>query len=162
MIGGNEYDEKADAELMIRWTQLNALLPSMQFSLAPWDYGEESDLICRQYADLHTEFAPKILEIAGESIRDGLPIIRPVFWLAPSDEQALTCGDEFLLGDQFLVAPILTANTAQRNIYLPPGTWQDYGTNQEFTGPVVLRDYPSALDVLPIFKRIRQVNINNG
>ena len=34
MVGGNEYDEKADADMMIRWTQLNALLPSMQFVVA--------------------------------------------------------------------------------------------------------------------------------
>ena len=57
MVGGNEYEEKADADMMIRWTQLNALLPSMQFSLAPWEYGEESAELCRRYADLHMEFA---------------------------------------------------------------------------------------------------------
>ncbi|MGQ0601544.1 MAG: glycoside hydrolase family 31 protein [Anaerolineales bacterium] len=33
MVGGNAYAETAEAELMIRWTQLNALLPAMQFSL---------------------------------------------------------------------------------------------------------------------------------
>jgi alpha-glucosidase (family GH31 glycosyl hydrolase) len=155
MVGGNEYDEKADADMMIRWTQLNALLPSMQFSLAPWDYGAKSAELCRYFANLHVELAPKILEVAKASIKNCLPIIRPLFWLDPSDEQALTCDDEFLLGDEFLVAPVVTPNTNQRDIYLPAGPWQNYWTKEIITGGTLLKDYPTPLEVLPIFRRIK-------
>jgi myogenesis-regulating glycosidase len=155
MVGGNEYDEKADAGLMIRWTQLNALLPAMQFSLAPWEYGAQAAELCRRYANLHVEFAPKILEIAKSSVEKGLPIVRPIFWLDPSDERALTCDDEFMLGDEFLVAPVVTPKTTQRDIYLPKGEWQDYWTKETFTGPIRLRDFPAPLDTLPFFKLIR-------
>ncbi|MCA2002693.1 MAG: glycoside hydrolase family 31 protein, partial [Chloroflexi bacterium] len=79
MVGGNEYEEKAGAELLIRWTQLNALLPAMQFSLAPWEYGEACAELCRRYANLHVELAPKILEAAKEAARSGQPIVRPIF-----------------------------------------------------------------------------------
>ena len=154
MVGGNEYEEKASAEMMIRWTQLNALLPSMQFSLAPWDYGEDSAELCRRFANLHVEFAPKILEIARSSIEKGLPIIRPIFWLDASDEHALTCDDEFLLGDEFLIAPVVTPNTTQRDIYLPAGAWQDHWTKKFFTGATWIKNYPASLDTLPIFKRM--------
>jgi alpha-glucosidase (family GH31 glycosyl hydrolase) len=154
MVGGNEYDEKADADMMIRWTQLNALLPSMQFSLAPWDYGIQSTELCRRFAELHVELAPKILEIASASIAKGHPIIRPIFWLDPSDERALTCNDEFLLGDDFLVAPVVTPNTTKRNICLPKGKWQNYWTGEIITGNAMLENYPTPLDTLPIFKRI--------
>ena len=82
MVGGNEYEEKADAEMMIRWTQLNALLPAMQFSLAPWDYGGESAELCRRYAKLHGEYASFIMTLAKESTQTGTPIIRPIFgWM---------------------------------------------------------------------------------
>jgi myogenesis-regulating glycosidase len=154
MVGGNEYEEKADTDMMIRWTQLNALLPSMQFSLAPWEYGEESAKLCRRYADLHMEFSPTILKIAQASTQSGLPIIRPVFWLAPDDERALVCDDEFLLGDEFLVAPVVTPNTFERDVYFPHGKWQDHWTRQVFTGPFIFKNYPAPLDVLPVFKRI--------
>jgi alpha-glucosidase (family GH31 glycosyl hydrolase) len=153
MVGGNEYDEKADSEMMIRWTQLNALLPSMQFSLAPWDYGKDAAELCRRFANLHAEFAPKILEIACASIAAGLPIIRPIFWLDPTDERALTCYDEFLLGNDFLVAPVVSPNQRARNIYLPPGHWRDNWTKESFTGPVVLKEYPVPLALLPFFER---------
>ncbi len=155
MIGGNEYEEKASAELMIRWTQLNALLPAMQFSLAPWDYGEECNEICRRYANLHAQFSEKIFDIASnETTKNGFPIIRPIFWLDFNEEQALTCDDEFLLGDNILVAPILTPNTYQRDIYLPKGTWKPYGTSEIFIGPVQLKRYPAPLAQIPFFEKI--------
>lgn len=153
MVGGNEYEEKADAELMIRWTQLNALLPAVQFSLPPWEYGSESAELCRRYASLHVEFAPRILEIAKEAARTGAPIVRPVFWLAPNDERALACDDEFLLGDGILVAPVVSPGQRARDIYLPPGQWRDCRTQELFKGPRVLGAYPAPLDVLPFFER---------
>jgi len=155
MVGGNEYDEKANADIMIRWTQLNALLPSMQFSLAPWDYGVDSTELCRRFANLHVDFAPKILEIARDSITKGLPIIRPIFWLDPSDESAQQCDDEFLLGDEFLVAPVVTPRTTMRDIYLPKGKWQNQRTGEIILGNALIENFPTPLDTLPIFKRIK-------
>lgn len=153
MIGGNAYDEQADAELMIRWTQLNALLPAMQFSLAPWEYGAECSALCRRYAELHLEFAPRILELAREAAQTGAPIIRPLWWLAPNDENALTCDDQFLLGEDILVAPVVRPSQQAREVYLPPGQWRDYWTGAVYEGETVLQDFPAPLDVLPVFVR---------
>jgi alpha-glucosidase (family GH31 glycosyl hydrolase) len=156
MIGGNEYEEKADAEMMIRWTQLNALLPAMQFSLPPWEYGDECTAICREYAKLHVAYTPKILQVAKEAVEKGTPIIRPVFWRAPNDERALTCDDEFLLGDDVLVAPVIAPNIRQRDIYLPPGTWQDHWTGEVFTGSCLLKNYSAPLERLIFFEKVFQ------
>ena len=156
MVGGNEYDEKADAELMIRWTQLNALLPSMQFSLAPWDYGEECNGICRRYANLHTEFSALMIALAREATRTGEPIIRPVFWLDADNEDALTCDDEFLLGNGFLAAPVVHPDIRRRDILLPSGTWKDHWTGEVFHGPARLLRYPAPLETLPLFERLRE------
>ena len=154
MIGGNTYHETPDAELMIRWTQLNALLPALQFSLAPWDFGEDCTRLCRRYAELHTDFAPEILRLAEETTRSGQPIVRPIFWLAPRDERALLCDDEFLLGNDILVAPVVQAGQRARDVYLPPGTWRTHEDNRTFDGPIVLKDYSAPLETLPIFQRL--------
>jgi alpha-glucosidase (family GH31 glycosyl hydrolase) len=153
MVGGNAYGDVADAELMIRWAQLSALLPAVQFSLAPWSYGEECDSLCRRYAELHLEFAPVILQLAQEAARTGQPIIRSLAWLAPHDERALLCDDEFLLGNDILVAPVVHPGQRARDIYLPPGSWRDHPTGQVVEGPLVLKDVPAPLDVLPVFQR---------
>ena len=152
MIGGNAYVEQPDAELMIRWAQVNALMPGMQFSLAPWDYGEETSRLCREAALLHQQMAPDILKAVENSVLSGEPVIRPLFWIAPGDPVALTCDDQFLLGDMFLAAPIVTRGQRKRDIYLPVGHWVDKWSGQVHDGPTWLRDYPTPLDVLPLFR----------
>jgi alpha-glucosidase (family GH31 glycosyl hydrolase) len=136
---------------MIRWTQLNALMQIMQFSIAPWEFGEECSRICRQYAQLHLEFTPQLQEAARETIKTGAPVIRPVSWLAPQDEGALLCDGQFLVGENILVAPVVEKGGRKRDVYLPTGRWKDYWTNQIYQGPVILDDYPAPLDILPIF-----------
>ena len=47
--GGNAYfGQKPTHELMVRWTQLNALMPALQFSIAPWDLSEETAKLCAE------------------------------------------------------------------------------------------------------------------
>jgi alpha-glucosidase (family GH31 glycosyl hydrolase) len=140
---------------MIRWTQLNTLLPAMQFSLAPWDYGDECAEICRRYADLHTEFAPRILVLAAEAAKTGVPIIRPLWWNSLDDEQTLLCDDEFMLGNDILAAPVLTPGARTQDIYLPAGAWHDYWGGQLFEGNQRLNNYPAPLEKLPLFERLR-------
>lgn len=38
MIGGNGYGFQPTPELIVRWTQANALMPALQFGYLPWDY----------------------------------------------------------------------------------------------------------------------------
>lgn len=142
------------AEMMIRWTQLNALMPVMQFSITPWQFGDECADICRQYTELHLEFTPLFQQLAQQTARDGSPIVRPVFFLAPNDPDALACGDQFLLGDDLLVAPVVEKGARKRDIYLPPGIWKDHWNGQTYTGPQIMKDYATPLEILPIFYRV--------
>lgn len=152
MIGGNLYGEQImTAELMSRWTQAVAPMPIIQFSVAPWDYGEECTALCARYARLHEELAGRNSALA----RQRVPIVRPLWWLAPEDEAALSCADEYLIGDDLLVAPVIQEGARSRAIYLPPGTWRSYWDHAEVhQGASWLGDYPAPLDVLPLFERV--------
>jgi alpha-glucosidase (family GH31 glycosyl hydrolase) len=140
-------------ELMVRWAQANVFLGVMQFSLAPWDFGPEANRICREAARLHLEYVPVLQKFAREALKYGDPIIRPVFWLAPSSEEALICDDQFLVGDEILVAPVLRDKQRSRSIYFPPGEWLDPRNGLVHPGPTRIENYPAALDVLPYFIR---------
>lgn len=145
MIGGNEYgDQRVDAELMIRWTQAVAPMPIIQFSRAPWEFGADCAAICARYAKLHqTLFDPR------------RSAVLPIWWLAPQDENALVCNDQYLVGEDLLVAPVIVPKARQRDIYLPPGRWQSYWDAAEIhQGSAWLRNYPAPLEVLPLFQRI--------
>ena len=49
LAGGNAYfGQKPTHELMVRWTQLNALMPALQFSIAPWDLSEGTAKLCAE------------------------------------------------------------------------------------------------------------------
>ncbi len=142
------------AELMIRWTQLNALLPVMQFSITPWQFGENCSSICREYAQLHLEFTPLFESLAEQAAKTGEPMVRPLFWLAPDDPLALDCQDQFLIGNELLVAPVVEKGARARDIYLPPGVWRDHWTGEQFTGPTVLGAFPAPLEKLPFFHQV--------
>lgn len=152
MIGGNKYgDQVVTAELLIRWTQAVAPMPIIQFSLAPWDYGEECAALCARYARLHQELAGRSRALIGQRT----PIVRPLWWLAPEDEAALVCNDEYLIGSDLLVAPVIVEGARRRSIYLPPGRWCSYWDAAEVhSGGAWLHDYPAPLEVLPLFRRV--------
>lgn len=152
MIGGNQYGEDVPtAELLIRWAQAVAPMPIIQFSIAPWEHGEECAQICARYAQLHHDLAGLNKSLASKQV----PIIRPLWWIAPHDEAALVCDDQYLIGDELLVAPVIQDGARQRDIYLPAGTWASYWNQAEkHQGGQWLRNYPTPLDVLPLFVKV--------
>ena len=162
MIGGNAYiiiDGKQtdlpgafpDAQLYIRWTQLTAFLPSMQFSIPPWHY-KDSHLtsICRRFTELHeTLVFPQIKKCAIQATQTGEPIIRPMWWMDNSDEKLLKINDQFMVGDAILVAPVLSENTYKREVYLPRGQWiSENGTR--FDGPILV-NASAPIETIPYF-----------
>lgn len=87
------------------------------------------------------------------NVKTGDPLIRPLWWLAPNDQHAQVCDDQFLLGNDILVAPVVVPAARNRNIYLPSGQWHDHWTGQVFLGPIELSNYSVPLDILPFFER---------
>ena len=157
MVGGGDEvcfagEFSGDRELIVRWAQANALLPMMQFSLAPWRVleGEMLETV-RNTARIHAEFGPYILGLAKESSKTGEPLARTMDYNYPGHgyEKIL---DQFMLGDEVLVAPVLTKETYQRTVEIPEGKWQaDDGSIVEGRCTITV-DVP--LTRLPYFKRI--------
>ena len=131
MIGGGEFTSfmnvdqtKLDQALILRSAQIHALMPMMQFSVAPWRILSAGNLaICRKYAYLHQKFGKYILQLAKESSKTGEPIVRLMEYAYPHQGFSI-CKDEFMLGDKYLVAPVLNKNNT-REIKLPKGNWRD-------------------------------------
>ncbi len=162
MIGGGEHsyfydnpDKPLDQELIVRSAQCSALMPMMQFSVAPWRVLSEENMgICRRMAELHVRLGTEILALARVSSQTGEPIIRPLEYMYPHRGYA-GIKDQFLLGDGILVAPVLEKGARGRKVAIPPGTWRgDDGS--EVTGPREIEiDVPLAR--LPWY-RLRPVN----
>ena len=126
MVGGNAYTvDKPSKELYIRWVQLNVFLPSIQFSLPPWDYDTETVTIVKEALALRQNFSEIIYSLAVESVKTGEPIVRPLWWYWPTDPEALVSDTEFMLGKDYLIAPVLHFNVVSHAVYLPVGIWQE-------------------------------------
>lgn len=159
MIGGGQFGSflgvdqtKLDQELIVRSCQVHALMPMMQFSVAPWRILDAEHLaVCRKYARLHEKMGPYILSLAREAARSGEPIVRCMEYAFPH-QGFIDCKDQFMLGDRYLVAPILSPGTL-RTVRLPKGKWRD-DTGKRFSGPRTV-EVNAPLDRLPYFERIR-------
>lgn len=155
MVGGGQYGaflgvNKFDEELIVRSCQVHALMPMMQFSVAPWRIlSKENTAICAKYAHLHQQMSGYILELAKHASETGEPIVRHMEYQYPH-QGFIDCKDQFMLGDKYLVAPMVTAGTS-RTVLLPKGKWKD-DQGKTFRGPKKITiEVP--LDRLPYFER---------
>ncbi|XP_034032774.1 SITS-binding protein [Thalassophryne amazonica] len=157
-VGGSLSGELVtDEELFIRWLEIAAFLPVINFHTPPWVCGEDRVLnLTRAYIAWHQDFVvPVIQKYAEEWRMTGNPIYRPVWWLSPRDPVTFTIDDQFLLGDEVLVAPVVQKGAVERDIYLPDGgfQWQDNRNAQVFDGGTMLTNYPVALEEVAVFLR---------
>ncbi|MEG1562433.1 MAG: glycoside hydrolase family 31 protein [Bacteroides sp.] len=157
MIGGGQASafvgvEKFDEELIVRSCQVHALMPMMQFSVAPWRIlSPENTAICAKFAKLHQQMGAYILELAHHAAKTGEPIVRHLEYAYPH-QGFIDCKDQFLLGDRYLVAPMVTSGTT-RTVVLPKGKWRD-DQGKTFRGPKTITiDVP--LDRLPYYERLK-------
>ncbi len=152
IVGGNEYGrDPLDKELLVRWAQASALMPMIQFSKGPWHFDAEAQKLIQDVSRLHLEFSPYIYQLAEESRSDGEPIIAPLWYHAPDDSNTFAIVDEFMVGPNVVVAPVLVKGGTSRDIYLPAGTWLDRKTGALVKGGGWLRGYAAPLDTLPVF-----------
>ncbi|KAG7198471.1 hypothetical protein KM043_005853 [Ampulex compressa] len=148
MLNGTVYPPK---ELFIRWLQTNVFMPSLQYSFVPWDFDNETIAISRKFTNLHAAYTPAILAQMRQSIANGAPLNPPIWWVDPNDAVAHQINDEYLLGENLLVAPVIAEGAVSRDVYLPRGRWVDGNNRRIYNGPIWLRDYPAPLDILPYF-----------
>lgn len=140
----------------VRWTQLGALSPVMQTDVPPWWVTQRAVDSYRRYAELHNRLVPYTAHYARQAIETGVPIVRPMAYAFPDDDQAASYPDQYLYGDHILVSPIVSVAlelfAVAKPVYLPAGTWVDFWTGDRVEGPGVrTRLYP--LDEMPLYVR---------
>ena len=138
-IGG--FLDNCTGELLARWTQLAAFTPFFRNHAnidsrrqEPWAFGPRVEAQCRDAITLRYQMLPYLECLFAESHRTGAPIMRPLLWHHPNDSATVACDDQFLLGENLLVAPILRPGATARSVYLPRGLWFDFWSGALFEG----------------------------
>jgi alpha-glucosidase len=126
-------------ELLLRWIELSAFTPfyrthegnspeaSIQIDSAP-DLLEFFSKFAKIYKSL-TDY--RVLLFKEASAR-GYPVVRHLWLHYPDDPVAAGIKDQWLLGPDLLVAPVLDPATQSRRVYLPAGPWTHLWTGQSF------------------------------
>ncbi|MGW3360268.1 glycoside hydrolase family 31 protein [Streptomyces bungoensis] len=156
-VGG--FDGRPSPELYLRWLQLGAYLPLFRTHGGPragrgepWEFGPEVLEHARVALRERQRLLPCFVTLAHLARRTGTPFVRPLWWGAPEDRALRDCEDAFLLGDSFLVAPVLAPGVDRRAVRLPRGRWYDTVTEEAYEGPAqVLVDAP--LSRIPVLAR---------
>ena len=162
MIGGGWWSLnytpgfEFDGELFVRMAQISALFPMMQFSWAPWRVLDKKHAdLCKGAAELHRKFAPYIVGEVKKSAVSGEPIVRHMEYSYPGEGFERTL-DQFMLGEDYLVAPVVIKGQTKREVKLPKGKWLYLGKTQYEGGVTVTVDAP--LEVLPYFEKCEMQN----
>ncbi|MNM98862.1 Alpha-xylosidase [compost metagenome] len=156
-IGG--FEHSTSGELLARWTQMGIFSPFCRNHSAyktlyqePWRFGTEVEDICRKYISLRYGMLPYIYSYFHEASQTGLPLIRSLVMEYPDDRNTYTLSDQFMFGEEILIAPVYRPGTEYRVVYLPEGGWYDFWTGKRYDGGQHIMVH-APLDTLPIFIR---------
>lgn len=146
-------------DLYRRSTQMAVFTPMMQWHSEP-DGGQFRDLMpgsegnnerspwnialvnqqpefideMRYWHMLRENLLPYIYESAKTAVQESRPMMRPLIYDFQTDQNVIDLEDEYLFGDELLIAPFIEENIITRKVYLPEGQWYDFFTNKCYEG----------------------------
>lgn len=141
MIGGGDFssfigDQQIDQDLIVRSAQCQALMPMMQFSVAPWRVLDAEHLqAVKDAVLLRKKYTAYIVQLAKQAAVTGIPIVRNMEFEFPGQDFE-NIKEQFMLGNKYLVAPVVTKSSTKK-IWLPKGSWKS-GSGMIMKGPAIL------------------------
>ncbi|MDZ7588794.1 MAG: glycoside hydrolase family 31 protein [Parasphingorhabdus sp.] len=140
-------------DLMMRWIELGAFTPVMRSHEGnrPDDnlQIDSTPEILAHFAAMsrvHAALAPYVRSLCDVAVATGLPLQRPLFLHFPDDPHCHEIFDQYLYGEDMLIAPIVTENAHDRMVYLPETTGrQDFSCRTEAASHWVIHPHSSAL-----------------
>ena len=177
--GGN-INDPAFHELLVRWYQWAVFTPVLRMhgdrqpnrgvlvtdkdhggGICPsgaanelWSYGEENYKIFVKYLNIRHGLKEYIKKTAKQAEATGLPMIRAMFLEFPQDPAAWELADQYMFGEEYLVAPVTEYGARERSVYLPAGRWEamDGSGIIESSGQTITAAAP--IDYMPVYHRL--------
>ncbi|MFI3329937.1 MAG: glycoside hydrolase family 31 protein, partial [bacterium] len=153
-IGG--FSSDCTKELMIRWVQVGIFSPLCRNHSnngsryqEPYQFDQEAISIYRDMMNLRYRLLPYFYDLFKEHERTGLPVIRPLVLHYDDDVNTYNINDQFMIGENMIVCPIVNQGEVNRKIYLPKGVWYDYFTKERVSDGYSIYNIP--LDKVGVF-----------
>ncbi|AZO93223.1 DUF4968 domain-containing protein [Halocella sp. SP3-1] len=154
-IGGFGFD--TTPELLTRWYQANLFAPLYRNHSSqgtrdqePWAFDNKTEKIIKKFIDLRYQLIPYIYDLIKESEDSGLPVIRPLFLQYQDDQNTYNLNDQYLVGENILMAPVVSQGEKNKKVYLPDDEWIDYWTGEEYNSKqFIIKNAP--IDIVPMY-----------
>ena len=160
---GGFFGPSPDPEMFCRWVQACALNPRMVMNSwkadgcnnVPWMHPSVTGAV-REAIALRYRLMPYLWQCFENACAHHVPIIRPSFFNFPDDLTCLDDCDDFMLGTDLLVAPVVNKGDRTRTVYLPVQPdgqgWVNFYTRAVYAGGQLITDQ-APLDRLPLWVR---------
>ena len=157
---------EGDKELYVRWLQFAAFTPIFRphgtalYEVEPtaFSFPSEAALVDEPYRSTAKEaiamryaFLPYNYSLAYQQAKNGKPLMAPLYYYFPADTNAVKIEDEYMWGEDVLVAPVITKGERSRKYYLPRGDWYNMGRKELLEGGQWLVD-SNSLDIPVLIK----------
>lgn len=156
---GDITDYPAMAELYTRWMQFGVFCPLSRAhhegdnAVEPWMFGDIVEKNAKAAIELKYQLFPYLYTYSRKAHDTGLPITRGLFMEYPGDPEALKIDNQFIFGEELLVAPVLKKGERVKRVYLPEGEWIDFNDKKtEYLGGQQV-PYKAPLNTIPVFVR---------
>jgi alpha-glucosidase len=156
-VGG--FHGGSHAELFLRWMQYGTLTPFCRnhseignVDQYAWAFGDVIQDLVRRAVELRYRLLPYLYATFLQASETGAPVQRPLVLDYQYDPTVRDIDDEYLLGPDLLVAPVLDAGVTARHVYLPAGIWYDWHTGEAMGGNRYLHT-TTPMDRIPIYAR---------
>jgi len=157
-VGG--FSGNPSPELYARWLQAAALTPFLRSHSEagsnphePYSFGPRFTDINRASIELRYRLLPYLYSVFREHTQTGAPVMRPLWFEYPADDRTYLNEDQYLVGRDLLVAPVVTEGVTKRKVYFPRGdAWVDWWTGKRYEGGTEA-EVEAPLDRLPLFAR---------
>ena len=159
-VGGFAVDPKKpyDPELYVRWVQAGTFSPILrthaQDRPEPYHYPAQ-EAIVRKFIRMRYEWLPYNYTLAYENSAYGMPLMRTLNFHGDNDDKDLYAdvSDEYLWGEEVLVAPVMTQGARSRKVIFPAGTWIDWNNPAKTFRGGTTATVAAPLNTLPLFVR---------
>ncbi|MBT8271171.1 MAG: DUF5110 domain-containing protein, partial [Bacteroidia bacterium] len=152
-FGGANLDD----ELYTRWLQYGVFLPIFrphaqeQVPSEPVYREPKTKALAKKSIELRYRMLPYNYDLAFKNNREGVPLMRPLFFEEPENPNLLTYASGYMWGDSFLVTPVIEQGAAEQMVYLPKGhNWFDFYSEEKYAGGQMIT-VPTVEDAIPTF-----------
>ena len=182
-IGGHmshKHGTPVDPQLYTRAMQMGEYLPILRshstkdpaLNKEPWAFDKPVQQRLKAVVDGRYALVPYIYTMCRQAHETGISLCRPMYYDYPEANEAYTYKNEYMFGDNLLIAPITQPiaqgeKYSQVDVWLPEGKWLELATGTMLQGgatfkrPFSIDEYPvyvKAGSLLPYFGKVNNLS----